>query len=170
VKVKVVSVSEEWHGKIAALATELGVSQRVALERLLDASAAMAKAASDNGLEATTGRVVATSEDGSLVLTDHGDDGAVFYTKSGIPVRETEDGVYLVDEIPFKYSPEEDPFEGDPLAQFPGVIVPTSGEGRDFDTVFTAGCPACERGSPRRGALHNCGRSNAGFDMGRHAI
>jgi hypothetical protein len=100
----------------------------------------MAKAAEENALEATTGRVVATSEDRSIILTDMGDD-----------------------------DPIERPYEGDPLAQFSGVIVPMSGEGRDFDPVAT-GCPACQRGAPRRGALHDCGRSNAGFDGGRHAI
>lgn len=38
------------------------------------------------------------------------------------------------------------------------AIVTESGEARDADTVLPADvCPACERGSPRRGAPHTCG-------------
>ncbi|MBY0261814.1 MAG: hypothetical protein K2Q20_05695 [Phycisphaerales bacterium] len=41
-----------------------------------------------------------------------------------------------------------------------GGIQTESGEARDRDAVFVAGCPACERGAPRAYALHNCGKAN----------
>lgn len=58
---------------------------------------------------------------------------------------------------------EEEVVETDPSMEFRPVVVEGDGV-RDPDPVFTKGCPACERGAPRKGALHSCGRSNEGHD------
>lgn len=45
----------------------------------------------------------------------------------------------------------------------PPVLVNENGE-RPRDSMVPAGvCPACERGAPRRGAEHNCGKPTPGF-------
>lgn len=43
----------------------------------------------------------------------------------------------------------------------PIVFATESGEARDMDTVQPKNiCPACERGAPRAGAPHTCGKPN----------
>jgi hypothetical protein len=58
--------------------------------------------------------------------------------------------------------------EGDPMAIVTPVVTSTPGQ-RDFDPVAT-GCPACERGAPRKGALHNCGKPNPNLGEGRPGL
>jgi hypothetical protein len=84
--------------------------------------------------------------------------GETIATGDGVTVTAEADGVTATDDADEEVPPPE------PSQAFPGFIRSTTPGQRDTDTYVGNVCPACARGGPRAGALHDCGRSNDGID------
>lgn len=148
-KVGSLGVSLEWVEKIRSLSGELGISQRAVTEMLLERAVAASKAPEAAGTgEGSPAEPLRYSDlhwDADRDEEGHpweGDDALYSGELKGF--EETDDG------SPALLMGED--------AYVKPIVTTVPGQ-RDRDTVAT-GCPACERGAPRRGALHNCGQPN----------
>jgi hypothetical protein len=142
-----IAIGKEWRDRIRGMAAEKGMTQRETLEGLL--------------------------EDGVLFRQDLALESAAPVTEGAlewVPVAEVVRAEIAaeVERVLDEADEPEPVVEGDPMAIVAPVVTVTPGQ-RDFDPVAT-GCPACERGAPRKGALHNCGKPNPNLGEGRPGL
>jgi hypothetical protein len=146
-----IAIGKEWRDRVKEMAAEKGMTQRETLEGLLSL-----------GL-LHRGNYEPDTESAATVT-----DGALEWVPVAEIVQARAEIAAEVERVLDEADEPEPVVEGDPMAIVAPVVTSTPGQ-RDFDPVAT-GCPACERGAPRKGALHNCGKPNPNLGEGRPGL